>query len=59
MRIGQALGLRHEDFVAARASGGDRRSGGERQLGSEKKSRGSVPVTTELVRCYSDYTHEE
>lgn len=59
MRIGQALGLRHEDFVTqerrveivARAdnANGARGKGGE----------GSVPVSGELVRCYSDYMHGE
>ena len=58
MRVGQALGLRHSDFV-----------GHERRVeivlrednanGARAKSEGSIPITSELVRCYSDYMHEE
>ncbi len=58
MRVGQALGLRHSDFV-----------GHERRIeivfregnanGARAKSEGSIPVTGDLVRCYSDYMHEE
>ena len=58
MRVGQALGLRHCDFV-----------GHERRIeivfradnvnGARAKSEGSIPITGELVRCYSDYMHEE
>jgi integrase/recombinase XerD len=59
MRIGQALGLRHCDFVSQERrveivprvdnANGARGKGG----------RGSVPVSGELVRLHSDYTHEE
>lgn len=59
MRIGQALGLRHEDFVTQERrieivprednANGARGKGGE----------GSVPVSGDLVRCYSDYMHRE
>ncbi|MCA1700678.1 MAG: tyrosine-type recombinase/integrase [Actinobacteria bacterium] len=59
MRIGQALGLRHEDFVTQErrieivsredSANGARGKGGE----------GSVPVSVDLVRCYSDYMHGE
>ena len=58
MRVGQALGLRHSDFV-----------GHERRIeivfregnanGARAKSEGSIPITGELVRCYSDYMHVE
>jgi len=59
MRIGQALGLRHEDFVGheRRVELVPRERNTNRARG--KNSRGSVPVTTELVHCYSDYMHEE
>jgi integrase/recombinase XerD len=59
MRIGQALGLRHSDIV-----GHERRielvprddnANGARGKGG----RGSVPVTGELIRAYSDYMHIE
>ena len=59
MRIGQALGLRHEDFVTqerrieivAREDNANGARG--------KRGQGSVPVAGELVRCYSDYMHAE
>jgi integrase/recombinase XerD len=59
MRIGQALGMRHADFVSherrveivARAdnANGARGKGGE----------GSVPISGELVRLHSDFMHDE
>ena len=59
MRIGQALGLRHGDLV-----------GHERRIelvprednvngARGKGARGSIPITSELVRGYADYMHEE
>lgn len=59
MRIGEALGLRHEDWAAA-----------ERQVavvprvndnGARSKSAEEriVPVSAELVRLYADYLHSE
>jgi integrase/recombinase XerD len=59
MRIGQALGLRHEDFVTHErrieiVAREDNANGARGKLGE-----GSVPVSGELVRCYSDYMHEE
>ena len=59
MRVGQALGLRHEDVVSwerrieicreRSAAAGASKGGGE----------GSVPVPGELIRLWSDYMHEE
>jgi len=57
MRVGQALGLRHSDLV-----GHERRIdivARENANGARAKSEGSIPITGELVRCYSDYMHEE
>ncbi|MCA1679410.1 MAG: tyrosine-type recombinase/integrase, partial [Actinobacteria bacterium] len=57
MRVGQALGLRHSDFV-----GHERRIdivARENANGARAKSEGSIPITGELVRCYSDYMHDE
>jgi integrase/recombinase XerD len=59
MRIGEALGLRHEDIAAA-----------EREVtvfprinanGARAKSAAirTIPVSAELVRLYADYLHEE
>lgn len=59
MRIGEALGLRHEDIAAAEreitvvprlnANGARTKAGGSR----------TIPVSAELVRLYADYLHEE
>jgi integrase len=59
MRIGQALGLRHSDIV-----GHERRielvPRADNVNGARGKGgRGSVPVTGELIRAYSDYMHVE
>jgi integrase/recombinase XerD len=59
MRVGEALGLRHEDLAAA-----------EREVtvlprdndnGARTKSRQprSIPVSAELIRLYADYLHGE
>ena len=61
MRIGQALGLRHEDVVSW-----------ERRIAIERAPRarparavtraargGRIPVAGELIRLWSDYMHEE
>lgn len=59
MRVGEALGLRHEDWAAA-----------EREVavvprrndnGARSKSAGprTVPVSAELIRLYADYLHGE
>jgi integrase/recombinase XerD len=59
IRIGQALGLRHEDFVTQERRieivAREGNANGARGKGGE----GSVPVSGELVRCYSDYMHGE
>ena len=60
MRIGQALGLRHEDFVSR-----ERRvvivPRGDNVNGARAKciSPVAVPVSAPLVRLYSDYMHTE
>lgn len=58
MRVGQALGLRHSDLA-----GHERRieivAREDNANGARAKSEGSVPISGELVRCYSDYMHEE
>lgn len=59
MRVGQALGLRHVDFVTQERRieivGREDNANGARG----KRGAGSVPVSGELVRCYSDYMHLE
>jgi integrase/recombinase XerD len=59
MRVGQALGLRHEDVVSH-----ERRielvpRDGNANGARSKGAWGSVPIGTELVRLHSDYMHEE
>ena len=60
MRIGQALGLRHEDFVCrerrvAIVPRGDNANGARAKCFSSSV----VPVSAPLVRLYSDYMHSE
>lgn len=60
MRIGQALGLRHSDFVSRRCEvtivpRGDNTNGARAKTRTET----TVPVSVPLVRLYSDYMHVE
>lgn len=60
MRIGQALGLRHEDFVSRQRQvsivpRGDNANGARAKC----ISPAAVPVSAPLVRLYSDYMHSE
>ena len=60
MRIGQALGLRHADFVSRAKEvrivpRADNVNGARAKL----RSPVTVPVTAGLVRCYSDYMYSE
>ena len=60
MRVGQALGLRHEDVVSwERRIEIVPREGGRSRARSKGGARGSVPVPGELIRLWSDYMHEE
>lgn len=60
MRIGQALGLRHEDVVSwERRIEIVPRPGSRARARSKGGARGSVPVPGELVRLWSDYMHVE
>ena len=60
MRIGQALGLRHADFVSrskeVRIVPRSNNANGAR---AKLRSPATIPVTAALVRCYSDYMHSE
>ena len=60
MRIGQALGLRHADFVSRRREvtivpRGDNANGAR----AKTRMVTSLPVSAPLVRLYSDYMHTE
>lgn len=60
MRVGQALGLRHEDFVSRQrrvmiVPRSDNANGARAKC----LSPATVPVSAPLVRLYSDYMHTE
>lgn len=60
MRIGQALGLRHEDFVSRQrrvtiVPRGDNANGARAKC----LSPATLPISAPLVRLYSDYMHTE
>ncbi len=60
MRVGQALGLRHADFVSRSKEvrivpRGDNANGARAKL----RSPALLPVSAGLVRLYSDYMHAE
>jgi integrase/recombinase XerD len=60
MRIGQALGLRHEDVVAwERRIVIRAREDASRRARSKGGAEGAVPVPAELMRLWNDYMHEE
>jgi len=60
MRIGQALGLRHEDVVAwERRIVIRAREDTPRRARSKGGGEGAVPVAAELMRLWNDYMHEE
>jgi integrase len=60
MRIGQALGLRHADFVSrskeVRIVPRSTNANGAR---AKLRSPATIPITAGLVGCYSDYMHTE
>ena len=60
MRVGQALGLRHEDVVGVGAADRDRAREDNAAVGAQQGRReGAVPVAAELMRLRHDYMHEE
>jgi site-specific recombinase XerD len=58
LRIGEALGLRHEDLDARRRLVVVRPRGNVNRARAKTWSR-EVPADTDLFRLYSDYLHEE
>ena len=59
MRVGQALGLRHEDVVSWERRIEIRPREDNANGARGKGGRGSVPVSAELMRLHLDYMHEE
>jgi integrase len=59
MRIGEALGLRHEDWAAAERTvtvvPRDNDNGARVKSGQPR----TIPVAAELIRLYADYLHDE
>jgi integrase len=59
MRVGQALGLRHEDIVSWERRIEIRPREDNANGARGKGGRGSVPVSAELMRLHLEYMHEE
>jgi integrase/recombinase XerD len=60
MRVGQALGLRHADFVSRKREVHIvPRSGNANGARAKLRSAAVVPVSVPLVRLYSEYMHAE
>lgn len=63
MRIGQALGLRHSDFVSrtrtVKIISRDDNANGARAKGPVGELLGESPLTEEIVHLYSEYLHTE
>ena len=60
MRVGQALGLHHEDIVSwERRIAITARVGSNRRARSKGGAAGGVPVAGELMRLWGDYMHQE
>lgn len=58
VRIGEALGLRHDDIAAERELTVRPRINDNRARTKSATSR-TIPISAELVRLYADYLHED
>lgn len=59
MRIGEALGLRHEDLAAAETHIRVRARVNDNGARSKSRNPRTIPVSAELIRLYADYLHRE
>jgi integrase/recombinase XerD len=59
MRVGEALGLRHEDIAAAERVVTVVPRHNANGARTKAASTRTIPVSAELVRLYADYLHEE
>lgn len=59
MRIGEALGLRHNDIVAAECQITVTRRDNDNRARAKPPTARTVPVSAKLIRLYSDYLHRE
>jgi integrase/recombinase XerD len=58
-RIGEALGLRHEDIAAAEREVTIRPRINDNGARSKSATERAIPISAELVRLYADYLHGE
>jgi integrase/recombinase XerD len=59
MRIGEALGLRHNDNAAAEREVTVRRRDNDNGARTKSATSRTIPVSAELIRLYADYLHDE
>jgi integrase/recombinase XerD len=59
IRIGEALGLRHEDLAASERELTVARRVNDNSARAESAQPRTVPVSAELIRLYADYLHGE
>lgn len=59
IRIGEALGMRHEDLAAAEREVKVRPRINDNGARSKSKTPRTIPVSAELIRLYADYLHSE
>lgn len=59
MRIGEALGLRHEDLAAAEREVAVVPRDNDNGARSKSREPRSIPVSAGLIRLYGDYLHGE
>ena len=59
MRIGEALGMRHEDIAAAESQVTVQRRVNDNGARPKSRNPRTVPVSAELIRLYADYLHLE
>ena len=59
MRIGEALGLRHDDIAAAEREVTVRRRDNDNGARAKSATSRTIPVSAELIRLYADYLHDE
>lgn len=59
IRIGEALGLRHEDIAVAEGELTIRRRVNANRARAKSVSPRTIPIGADVVRLYGDYLHEE
>lgn len=59
MRVGEALGLRHNDIAAAEREVTVRRRDNANGAHAKSQTVRTIPVSAELIRLFADYLHAE